>query len=94
MVGSDQYLFYKHGLHVSFSKSGKSKEACKPYSITLHNAGKGWIHLKRCGVLLLGQVNSLPVVTLLEAERAKSTHHDTAQFIGCQNATCLLTQLI
>ena len=38
-------------------------------------------------------MNSLPVVPLLEAERARSTHHDTAQFIGCQNATCLLTQL-
>lgn len=64
------------------------------HSITLHKAGKGWIHFTWRGFLLLGQMNSLPVLILLEADKAKSTQHDTAQFIGCQDATCLLTQLI
>ncbi len=43
IIGSDQYMFYTYGLHVSFSESGKSKEACKPqhriYSTSLHHAG-------------------------------------------------------
>lgn len=75
---------------LSFSKS--KREVKKLYGkLYTRPARAGFVSLD---FLLLGQVNSLPVVILLEAESAKSTHHDTAQFIGCQNATCLLTQLI